>query len=335
MISIEEYCSGEEEWNNYIISKRGDYRQLYNWGKFKEKTRWKILRLKISDKNNFLLFQITYKKIGLFCFCYIPGGVAGGGQIKIRELLKFLKKKLGFFFYFRIDDSSTNLQLNNFYLEEGWKRPLKRNNDCISAIFYTQEELFLNYSISHRNFKKNLKRSKRFNIQFNINGKCPTDDMLKISNYMSRKKVTLHTAEEFDYMKNFFQENSYYCVAYDENLNPVSYRTIIYVDETAWEIGGATNEKGREMSAGFSVFDNIVNFLKNKKIKYYHLGSLDKKIPGVYQFKDETGARHFNYVGEYEYTNLSILKILVNCFAYILYSRKLREIFPFISKFNI
>ena len=82
----------------------------------------------------------------------------------------------------------------------------------------------------------------------------------------------------------------------------------------------------------FYYFDRIVDILKSKNIKYYHLGGLDKKIPGVYKFK---GTKEFQYVVEFEYSNLILLRVFVVCFSVILYSRELRSIFPFISKLNI
>ncbi len=333
---IEEFCSSETEWNNFIIKKEGNYRQLYNWGKFKSKTGWKVLRLKINDGLNFSLFQVTYKKFGPFLFSYIPGGVVGSVKLNKQNLIDFLKKKLKiFFFYLRIDESSVNMKLVDYYLADGWKKPLRSNNTSLSSIFYVQDESFNTYKNSHRNFRKYLRRSRGFNLKLNINGDCSTKDLLLISNFMSKKKVAMHNAEEFDYMKKYFEDSSYYCVAYDSRGEPLSYRTIIYINETAWEIGAATNGKGREVNAGFFIFDNIINFLKRKGVKYYHLGGLDKKIPGVYKFKTETGAKSFNYVGEFEYSNLYILRIAVVCFSLILYSRKLRSLFPFMSKLNV
>jgi hypothetical protein len=333
---IEEANCNEKDWDYFINTNNGSYRQLYNWGNFKTKIGWSVLRLKIIHNKSNAYIQIMYKKYGIFLFCYIPGGVCGDLKLKKNNLINFLKKKIKVYFvYMRIDESSVNLELKNYYLNDGWKKPLRSNNAGLSSVFYVQDVNYNTYKVSHRNFKKYLKRSKNFNLKFNINGDCPTNDLLLISNYMSKKKVAMHNADEFNYMKKYFKDCSYYCVAYNDLNEPLSYRTIIYSSETAWEIGAATNLEGRNVNAGFAVFDKIVDFLKSKNIKYYHLGGLDKKIPGVYKFKVETGAKEFQYVGEFEYSNLMLLRVFVFCFSVILYSRKLRSIFPSISKLNI
>jgi hypothetical protein len=54
-------------------------------------------------------------------------------------------------------------------------------------------------------------------------------------------------------MKKYFKDYSYYCVAYNDFNEPLSYRTIIYSFETAWEIGATNNLEGRNIKASFTI----------------------------------------------------------------------------------
>ena len=39
------FNDSEDEWNNFILSSNGQFRQLYEWGDYKKALGWRVLRL--------------------------------------------------------------------------------------------------------------------------------------------------------------------------------------------------------------------------------------------------------------------------------------------------
>ena len=57
------YNGNDKDWNEYILQSHGQFRQLYEWGEYKRKLGWSVLRV-IYLKNNQVRSsaQILYRK---------------------------------------------------------------------------------------------------------------------------------------------------------------------------------------------------------------------------------------------------------------------------------
>ncbi len=75
---------------------------------------------------------------------------------------------------------------------------------------------------------------------------------------------------------------------------------------------GATGNKGLNMKGSYLLHWRLIDWLKDKGCKYYDLGGINPdKNPGVYNFKAGMNGMDVSHIGQYEYSESSISKIVV------------------------
>ena len=72
------YTGDDICWNEYIYKSKGQFRQLFEWGEFKRKLGWNVLRVVLEENGNIRnSSQILYRKKLFLCYSWIPGGING------------------------------------------------------------------------------------------------------------------------------------------------------------------------------------------------------------------------------------------------------------------
>ena len=330
------YTSGADDWNNHIYKHKVSYRSLFEWGEYKESMGWKVLRFKfIDDSNKKYLFQCTYKAKSFFGAFYIPdGSINIFKDIKILKLFlkKYTNTKL---LYIRIDDSKTTLKVNNNNTHNrAWTRPWYRVNNSLSAVLNTSEYVGTDNTLSN-NYKKNLKKSLKFQNNIIITNNPDPNDLVEITTKMNEhKEMEIHSFRDFDMMNKKLKKFIKFIVIYDSNENPISYRGALIIHNYAWELCAASSFIGRKQSAGYKTMHEICKSFNALNIKNYHLGALSPKMQGVSDFKLSTGSKPITYTGEYEYSNIPFVKYIINSIIFLTLSRNARKFIPFLARFN-
>ena len=87
------FTGNSENWDNYLNQfSNFSFSQTYDWGEFKKKCGWDVLRLiQYNHSNNIIsLSQILYNnKFGLM-ICWIPGGPVGDVLCWSKEILNYI-----------------------------------------------------------------------------------------------------------------------------------------------------------------------------------------------------------------------------------------------------
>lgn len=330
-MNISFFKSGKKVWNNFVLQKNLNYRSLYEWGEYKESLGWKVLRLIVIYKKETNYLQITYKKALFFGAFYIPD-LKIQKINKLKSLVKFLKKQTNLtFIYIRTDDQTIVDKYENKIND--LKRPIYRVNNSKLCILNLYE--YLQGSITSKNYKKYLLKSSAINKKFVITNQPNPEDLLKITNKMNEfKDMQVHSFKDFDLLNKKLKKYIKFIVLYDENGNPISYRGALIIKDNAWDIAAASSFVGRKRYSGFLSLDALAKNLYEHGIKNYNLGAIDPKMPGVAAFKLSSGAKSLNYIGDYEYSNLFSFKYFINIIIYITLSKKIRNLVPFLSKYN-
>jgi lipid II:glycine glycyltransferase (peptidoglycan interpeptide bridge formation enzyme) len=331
----------ENEWQKKFFEYDGHYRQSYQWGNYKSRMGWKVIRLsKKSDDKNLNLVQITYKKFKFFCAAYIPGEILGN-SINLDEefrkkILEHTKSKI---LYIRIDSTKKNIinEQQNLKLNL-WSRPFAQKQVPKVSICELAKDFEDIIKFSSDGWKKNYKKSiknfnnKEFNIK--ITNKPSPEELVFISNIFTKNKKIYkpHSEKEFQHMINTLDKNIYFCIAYNKVNEPIAYRGLIYFNDNAWDLAAATTDKGRSLLPSFYITAELIKKCKSIGIKTYNFGEMDiinKK--GVYHFKQGIAKNEINISGEWEHSNFYIIKVLANFFISIVLSNKVRKFIPFIN----
>ena len=98
----------------------------------------------------------------------------------------------------------------------------------------------------------------------------------------------------------------------------LSARLLGFINDNAFDLIAATNKDGRKYYASYFLFTKIFEDFKRKKIKTYDLSGVDPiKNKGVYNFKKGLGSKLINCIGEWDYSNLPYLRILISLYLFI------------------
>lgn len=329
------YNKDKKTWNNYVKKNKLNYRSLYEWGEYKESLGWKILRfIYTDDLKNEYYFQCTYKIKFFFGAFYIPNGLIDKLN-DIESLKLFLKnysnKKI---IYIRLDDTKRILKKNNDSYQNLWSRPLYRVNSSKSAILDLNKYLNKDHKLSN-NYKKNLKKSKKFENEIVITNVPNPEDIVEITTKMNQlKKMEIHSFRDFELMNSKLSKYIKFVIVYDSDKNPISYRGALIINKCSWELCAANSYSGRIKSCGYLTMDIMSKKLQKLNIDNYDLGAVIQRAQGVSEFKISTGADIYKYIGEYEYCNIFFFKYLINLLIALSLSRRVRKIIPLLSRFN-
>ncbi len=330
-----------KEWQHHFKMHRGHYRQSYNWGEYKKLMGWKILRLKKIDRSgNQTLVQVTYKKFLFFSAIYIPGYISGNTELLDkhfrRALIKFTNSK---FVYIRIDNNSILFESQNLLISNnGWKRPMYREHTSMTLEIEIDKDNSNFVDNIRKNWKKSYKKSvKRYEeskVSFKITNYPNVTELISIDRVMtkSRKIYTNHSENEFSFLVDTSGHNVFFVIAYSSNGEPISYRAMIYFDNQGWDLGGATTPEGKELLIDYFLMIELLKKASSLKIKNYNLGDIgqEKKI-GVYNFKKGLGGKEQTYSGEWEWSNIPFLRLVINSIIFFLMLNSARKFFPLIN----
>ncbi len=336
------FDENDDKWHKKFLEMGTHYRQSYGWGNYKSLMGWKVLRLKkITEDRKSIFVQLTYKKFLFFSAIYIPGNIIGDVKYLDQEFKKSLRLLTkSYFIYVRMDTNSSNIEIDNEYLTKNkWYKPIHREHVSRSIslnIDKSDDQIIKGASDNwKKSYKKSLKfyTSKKFYIKFS--SQPNSSDLVRVSNEMNRSKKIFsdHIEKEFDNLYKTLPNNILFGLIYDQNNNPISYRAFIYFNNKGWDLGAATSPEGRDLLASYFLTIELLKKARDLGVGIYNFGGIDKKNkPGVYFFKKGIANYEYDYSGEWEWSNIFLLRYFMNFLISIIMSNSLRKIFPMIKK---
>ena len=118
-------------WNEFIEKNSHEFRQLYEWGIYKKKLGWGVLRLVYLRESEIeACAQILVKKSFILGSAYIPGGVCGNLKSLDASFKEIIQQEIkARFLYIRIDSAEPEKSKDKDHLiKNGFKRSLYKLN---------------------------------------------------------------------------------------------------------------------------------------------------------------------------------------------------------------
>lgn len=311
----------ETSWDNLVCSfDEYSVYQGFKWGEYKKTCGENIVRIvgKLNDEVK-IVMQCVVKTLPFGCgYVWVPGGILGDLSYLNDSFKKFLKAKLGVkFFVIRVSferemkDGDISLLRKNY-----WQQAMIRINSGLS--------LFLNLQLSadereknlSSNWRHNLKRSKKFNLKIESWDDCTQDKLSKIYAEMNQFK-NLHIGnsfvQNFDSLSKCLADDLILLKCCDDNGTTLSLRGCFKLGNKAHDLLAATIPQARKMYASQALFWQLLARCHDQDVTIYDLGGVDpENNPGVYNFKQGTGATEVKYLGEWELTNFPPLRWAMN-----------------------
>lgn len=344
MIGWKIFKGSKQEWNESVIRYGGDYRQLWNWGEYKESENWRIIRLCKNLDNKLTpekLVQITYKTFWPICFVYAPGGVNCKKQTGFDKYLhKYIFKKFKFFIVILRVDSHypKNQDLEKKLIDNKWRIPKYRNNVGLSSIInigLKHEGIDILNNASSK-WKYNYRRSEKNDLIFNFEKNLDEKKKKQISNLceqmMNFKNIHhIHNPSAILDIYKFFEEDLIIISSQNNYGEMIGFRAALQINDFAWDLMAATNEKGRKLKCSYPLLIKLLNECKQRGAKKYSLAGI---TPGTNRsiFKIEAGGKIRSFIGEYEICSVSFINFIFSYFLIILKSPITHKLINFLLK---
>lgn len=314
------FDGSNDEWNHLIDRESSDFRQLHEWGDYKSKLGWSLLRLSFRSETDILSsVQILYKKLPLIACVYIPGGVTGPLRYfnaSFRETIKVILKVK--FLYIRIDSPNPEKpqDLKNLSLS-GFSRPFL----FLNSLEYCEIDLRKNNEEILREAKEKWRYNHKKSLKNDIILKVETsaDYLVSINKELCADWNIRNTfnAREVEPLVSVLGERLLMCSALDKTGKLIGVRAVVLSGETAFHLYNAVSKQGRKLNPGYRLLIFTIDALRERNISNLNLGATNqKRYPGPYRFKVGIGYRYSLYtaLGEWDYSSNRALKYIFNKF---------------------
>lgn len=305
----------ETESNNYDHDDFHHYKNTKFYQNYLVNFKWDSLSLcyfdKITQKKTF--FKIYFKKILFTYFINAPGGINEKySDLFYDELIKYLNLKFTRTFVFLLNNNEIK-EISNRKFQKIKFSPI---NTLIKALPEDEKYLLSDYS---SNWRHNYKRSIKNNLIIDINNspnKEETLELLNRFNKIKKKKLYPNLINDLFFYLKYFKNNIFHFECRFNNTL-ISIRTIITINNKAWDLFAISDEIARLKYANYNLIHFIFLNLIKKKIKLFDFSGVDiKNNKGVYNFKNGTGCRLINTNNEFIYTNRFYMKYIFILYLY-------------------
>lgn len=322
------WYGSKEAWDK-ILSNATDKNifQTYSWGELKRQSNWISRRYILTDKNkNYIgLAQVFIKKLPIgMNFIWSSGGpLFCFPNSDLRKLSNYFQSLVS-----EIQkDFPRSLIRFNIQKENNPTISYRINKICVRPIFKLNSGYSVQVDINYENNVRKImttkhryytKKSAKAGIEWSFgNSDKHLHDLAIIHQKMSKEKKLSSVGIKYDKikgMRKFLNDNLLVLTGY-LNDAPITSCLVLLCDEKAFYMHAATNEKGRNISAAYAMFEKLNLELSKLGVKTLDFGGIDpinSDAAGVNHFKTGFGGSIVQYVGEWEAAESNITRLLIN-----------------------
>ncbi len=206
--------------------------------------------------------------------------------------------------------------------QSGFKRPLGQFSIPVTKHISLLDDLQYD-----RNWKKNLKKSKKFALSFeHINKPTVKDsnDFLAIYNEMIRRKEVgfAYSAQQIAQMCNTSSFQLFFVKLNEERICAT---LICTYQKYAGSLYAATGNKALKNSASFFMYSSLLNYLKEKNFTLFDVGKLvasKDAINSVFYFKNGMQGKHIYLNGEWAIYKNSFYRYFIYFLKKFIFKRR-------------
>ena len=297
-------------WDKQLEALGGGFYQSHEWGEVRRVAGWQPLRLLAMSSGQVVAAAsvLTQRRAGV-PVCWIPGGPAGPAlhfEDGFRAVLgRLLGRRI---FYCRMS------QLREGRTEEteglaraGWKRPSVTMSTGLTMLCSLEGEASERLKRTSSNWRHNLKRSGHHGLRIERWEQPNLAELSALYREMEGLKSlpVQHSEAELETMLVKLGERlvMYRCLDAEGKLLAV--RAAGLFGDTAWDLLAAAGASARKVYASHATLWALFEDCSRRGLSHYDLSGVDPiGNKGVYDFKQGTGARLVECLGEWEWASL-------------------------------
>ncbi len=195
----------------------------------------------------------------------------------------------------------------------GFLRPVGMYSTTLSKIISTDPEKHH----FNKHWRNNLNKSKRHNLKFRVIENPSEKDIRDFADKYGELLERKHFNDTLSYQQLALlmgDKHFRMVVVEDADSERVAGRIMYVYGRTAYGLYSFTNEKGREMSASYFLYEQQCKYLYDNNIEFFDVGRISpgkSQKNGIFYFKDGISGNYVQYLGEWEYVRNRLLTPLV------------------------
>jgi len=310
MVNWTRFDGAAADWDACLMALPGaNFYQSHSWGNYRAALGWQPLRMAAYSEGVVVaMAQVLVKRKAGCAVCWIPGGPAGAIAEWAPTLPAALRAELGRLTYCRLNALNEAAPgAAELIGSSGWKRPGVRLGSGLSLDLDLRPEAAMRLASTSGNWRHNLKRAGKYGLQVERWAKPDAGEIAAVY-------------REMEGFKNLPEQHSH--AALDAIIAHLGDRLIVFrcLDATGqllairagavfagrgWDLLAAANQAARKVYASHALLWALTEECRRFGAGSLDLGGADPDgNKGVFNFKQGTGARLFEYVGEWEWAGV-------------------------------
>ena len=311
----------EKDWNEKLANYSDcSLFQSFNWGCHRENFGWEALRwMQLEEGGGVVsMVQVLVKRLPLgIVAAWITGGPVGAVDAWVEDIMPLIKKETqSRVLYIRM---LNNKPVNDFdttrLSEHGWSRPRTKLRSGLSMLFGLDSDLELIKQSFSKDWKRNLRKGEKRNQNISQWNEPDIDKIYELYQSMEQLKG-LDEQFSLEELKAIFKYMGEKIVVYkseDDAGKLLAIRGCFILGQYGWDLFAAASLDARKVSATYILFWRLMERCKELGVKQYDMMGIDpENNKGVYYFKQGTGAKEIEYLGEWEWASMPLVKLVIN-----------------------
>ncbi|MEQ1794646.1 MAG: peptidoglycan bridge formation glycyltransferase FemA/FemB family protein [Nitrospira sp.] len=310
MVNWIQYEGQADGWDKQLEALGGGFYQSYGWGAVRRVAGWQPFRLLASSNGQVVAAAsvLCQRRAGI-PVCWIPGGPVGPAVHFDAGFRAALGRLLGSrIFYCRMSVlRETQPEEKESLAQAGWGRPSVSMSSGLTMLYSLEGEASERLKRTSSNWRHNLKRSAHHGLRIERWERPDLDELSALYREMEELKSlpVQHSESELEAMLINLGERlvMYRCLDGEGKLLAV--RAAGLFGEIAWDLLAAAGANARKVYASHATLWALLDHCSQRGLSYYDLSGVDPiGNKGVYDFKQGTGARLVECLGEWEWASI-------------------------------
>jgi len=291
----------------------GNFYQSHAWGEYRGEMGWQPLRVVGTGEgaNVATMAQMLVRRQFGAAIVWVPGGPAGDFRHWAAALPDLLRSRFGMAAYCRVNVLREHQPAAESLLTAaGWRRPRARLGTGLSLELDLRPTAAERMALASGNWRHNLRRSGKYGLAVEPWSNPDAAQMAAVYREMEDYKglAQQHSEQALRSMLEHLGASVTILRCLDAKGNLLAFRAAGIFGGRAWDLLAAATPAARKVYASHALLWALTEACREQGALTYDLGGADPVAnKGVFDFKRGTGARLFEYTGEWEWAGMPLL----------------------------
>jgi lipid II:glycine glycyltransferase (peptidoglycan interpeptide bridge formation enzyme) len=301
-------------WDEVVGGLGGGFHQCHAWGEVRRAAGWQPTRL-VAEQEGVTVASasVLIRRMAGTAVCWIPGGIAGPLEHAAKVFRVAVARVAGApLVYCRMNDLREVKPSDAPSLESaGWRRPTSRLASGLTMAYRLDRDEPERLAAASGNWRHNLRRSARHGLT--IERWTDPDPSAVAALYREMEGIKglplQHSETELRAILAYLQDQVILFRCLDADKRLLAVRAAGLFADGAWDLLAANGATARKVYASHALLWALFEACRQAGAVVYDLSGVDPVAnKGVFDFKQGTGARLVESVGEWDWANFPGLR---------------------------